>query len=128
MAFAISWLSWPSAALVMICARITWRCGRLRLLFHASKVSRSDSLSEIVWAFLLISRMSIHENSLYVNIIVTHYTSSRSMNKVAKRIVVWGALVMAVALFGACPPNGLLTDLQDKVRNPLKSAIGSGNR
>jgi hypothetical protein len=50
------------------------------------------------------------------------------MNKVAKRIVVWGALVMAMALFGACPPNGLLTDLQDKVRNPLKSAIGSGNR
>jgi uncharacterized repeat protein (TIGR02543 family) len=35
--------------------------------------------------------------------------------KVAKRIVVWGALVVAVALFGACPPNGLLTDLQEKV-------------
>jgi hypothetical protein len=35
--------------------------------------------------------------------------------KVAMRIVVWGALVTAVALFGGCPANDLLADVQQKV-------------
>jgi hypothetical protein len=35
--------------------------------------------------------------------------------KAAKRIVVWGALLTAEALFWACPPNSLLSDLQQKV-------------
>jgi uncharacterized protein YjdB len=34
--------------------------------------------------------------------------------KMAKQTVLWGALVIAVALFGSCPANSLLTSLQQK--------------
>ena len=35
--------------------------------------------------------------------------------KIAKRIVVWGALIMVVALLESCPANSLLTSIQQKV-------------
>ena len=37
--------------------------------------------------------------------------------KVAKRIVLWGALVIAVILLGSCPANSLLNSVQQKVNN-----------
>lgn len=35
--------------------------------------------------------------------------------KITKRIVVWGALVAAVAMFESCPANSLLQSIQEKV-------------
>ena len=43
--------------------------------------------------------------------------------KVAKQIVVLGALVITVALLVSCPPNGLLIDLQQKVQQAQAGSV-----
>ena len=45
---------------------------------------------------------------------------------VTKRIIAWGALITAVTLFGACPANSLLTDLQAKVQEEKAGVPVSG--